>query len=396
MQNKNILIFVESYVTGGSDKIARLLLENLKSKKTFLVVNKDIPKEILIDNLPKENIEVIYYSLISPAKLGLYAQSIKSKPLRILCRIFNLLIRYPLIIFSVIYFYFLMKRLNIDLYISNNGGYPGGEYNRSSSLAASFLLPLRKVLHIYHSLPREYPKIITFIERLYDRILDKRVSFITDSYYCAKELTKHRSILQDSHIIYNGVFRNTQKGYKETKTLKLLQIGTLDSNKNQLLSLKAIKELKEKNYDIKLYMVGKEAELGYKDQLIDFVKKNSLDEFISFEGFQTNPYQYYKDCDILLLTSYIESFPTVILEAMSVGMPIIATNTGGVSEQIDSGKNGFVIEQNNLNELIDSINIFYKDRDLISKFGHSSFKHFNDKFTIEKMIDKYNNFIRSK
>ncbi|MCD4756712.1 MAG: glycosyltransferase family 4 protein [Arcobacteraceae bacterium] len=392
MQDKNTLFFVESYITGGSDKIARLIIENISSN-IYLMVNKNAPKNILLTGLKKDNIKIIYYSLISPAMLGAFASRFKqNRILYIGIRALNLILRYPLIIFSIIYFYFLIKPLKIDVYFSNNGGYPGGEYNRSSSLAASFILK-NHTYHIYHSIPQTYNKFTGFIEGFYDKILDKRLTFITDSNYCAKELLAKRNIKSLPKVIYNGTQPLNKKKYTDFPILKLLIVGVLDSNKNQLFALKILSSLIKKNYNIKLYIVGNEAEIGYENTLKSYVIKNNLIEYVSFEGFQTNLSNYYNECDILLLTSIIESFPTVILEAMSVGMPIISAQAGGVLEQIQIGKNGFVVAQDDLDDFVQKIIFFIENKSRISEFGSQSYKIFNEKFTINNMVKNYQKII---
>jgi|GEM_PF-2857549 len=390
MQNKVVLIFIESYVAGGSDKIARLLAENLPYKKIYLLVNKRFPVEILSDNLNRENIEIIQYSFVSPAELGTYALKFKKyKLLYMFLRIVNLFVRYPLIVFSMVYFYCLFKRLGINLYVSNNGGYPGGEYNRSSSIAASFVVT-EKTFHIYHSIPLPYNRITILIEKLYDAILDKRVVFITDSEFCSKKLVERRNIKQVPVVIYNGINFLTKKNfYCSNQSLKLLQIGTLDSNKNQLFSLKLLSYLISRGHDVMLYIVGKESEEGYLSQLMHYTKQNKLENYVFFEGFQSETYRYYQECDILLLTSKIESFPTVILEAMSVGMPVITSHTGGVCEQVKIGENGFIIKQDDIDEFLNKIIFFSENREKIQEFGEASHILFMQKFTIDKMICGY-------
>ena len=56
---------------------------------------------------------------------------------------------------------------------------------------------------------------------------------------------------------------------------------------------------------------------------------------------------YYYKSDVLICTSFVEGLSLSILEAMSIGLPIISTDTGGVNEQIVSEENGYIIENNN-------------------------------------------------
>jgi len=395
MHLKTAAIFIESYVAGGSDKIAKLLANSIDCKKLYLFINKSANTEILLQKPLEDHIQVIFYSLPTLFDISVYVNSKKNnQALWYILKSLSLIIRYPLIIFSIIYFYLLFKKYNINLYISNNGGYPGGEYNRSSTLAAS-LIDNCGVFHIFHSMAHPPRKILKYIEYYYDKLLDSRCHLITDSQVSVDRIKDIRNISQNISIIHNGVKESNLKDYNIHSTLKLLHIGTLDNNKNQLLLLKMMNILiNNLNLNIKLYLVGKEAEDGYLVKLQDYIDKYNLKDNITLEGFSQNPYMYYYDMDILLLSSKIESFPTVILEAMSVGLPVITTNAGGVEEQIINNENGYIVNQNDLDDLVNKVKIFYKNRDKIKVFGHCAYEHFNKNFKIKTMIEKYNKLLK--
>lgn len=64
----------------------------------------------------------------------------------------------------------------------------------------------------------------------------------------------------------------------------------------------------------------------------------------NFLGFQSNPYPYIHSSDALIVTSYTEGFPTVLIEAIALGVPVITTNVGGVEEIVKDGVNGLVVK----------------------------------------------------
>jgi len=388
---KNTLVFIESYIPGGSDKVARLLVDSIESEKIYLCINRSADTEILLQKIVNDNVKVIFYSLPTLFDISTYIDTMKNNNyLWYILKILSFIARYPLILFSIIYFYFMFKKLNIDLYISNNGGYPGGEYNRSSTISAS-IIGSCNVYHIFHSMAQPSRRIFRFIEYYYDKLIDNRCYLITDSQVSVDKMKSVRNIYQDISVIYNGVKKSKLKKYTLSNTLKLLHIGTLDSNKNQLLLVDIMNILvNELKLNVKLQLVGKEAEADYLLKLQHSIKEYNLKDDILLEGFSDDPYAYYNDTDILLLSSKVESFPTVILEAMSVGLPVITTDAGGVNEQIVNGLNGYIIKQNNIHDFVEKINYFYKDKNKIKEFGRFSYEHFNKNFRVEVMIKKYN------
>lgn len=112
----------------------------------------------------------------------------------------------------------------------------------------------------------------------------------------------------------------------------------------------------------------------------------------------------FKDCSVYVLPSYREGTPRTVLEAMSMGRPIITTNTPGCRETIQpsngrsinknstdviQGKNGFLIPTRNVEKLVYAMQQFIKHPELIKKMGQYSRKIAEEKYD----VDKVNNVI---
>ena len=80
--------------------------------------------------------------------------------------------------------------------------------------------------------------------------------------------------------------------------------------------------------------------------------------------------------DVLLLPSYKEGYPGIIIEAYSLGIPVIATRLKGISEIVDAYKTGILVEPKNVEELIDAINFFNKEN--YAKISQQAYKKFDD------------------
>ncbi|PPB76496.1 glycosyltransferase [Campylobacter hyointestinalis] len=399
--NKNLAIFIENYAAGGSDKIARNLVDYLHYNRLFLFVNRENDTSVLLKEQLPSNVELIYYNFITIARLGKMANSFltKCKIFYILFKAFNLLIRYPLIIASIIYFYFLFRKYEIDTLFINNGGYPGGEYCRSATISFRLIILLHSntmncmIYHIVHSIAtRPFFILFTPIEYFYDYLVDKSCKFIVVSNETKEALISKRRIKQEPLVIFNGVLKlNYNKKIVNFGTLNLLNIGVIYTIKNQLKLLKSIKLAIEMGaVDIRLYIVGKEAEIEYIEKLKKYIRDNSLENIIFFEGFQ-DTYKYYEMCDIFVLTSDVESFALVRTEAMNAYMPVITTNVGDADVQIQNGKSGFIVD--NIEDIAKKILYYYQNREIIVSHGENAYKIFNEKFKIDKMIKKYQDLI---
>ena len=91
---------------------------------------------------------------------------------------------------------------------------------------------------------------------------------------------------------------------------------------------------------------------------------------------------------LLMLSSNYEGLPMVILEAMSFGKPVIASNVGGVSEIVCNGINGYALE-NNPELFAEKIQYVLDNEDIYGKFSKNSFDIFNQKLTVDKMVQGY-------
>ncbi|WP_298749258.1 glycosyltransferase family 4 protein [uncultured Arcobacter sp.] len=389
----NIIFFIENYIAGGSDMVAHDIIANINAKKIYLFVNKsNDTSNLLKDELPS-NIEIIYYGLITTAELGSFSNSKKHIfPIYILLKVFNLLFRYPLIIFSIVYFYFKFKRLDAKYFISNNGGYPGGEYCRSATISAYFAsLKCFHIIHSAASLPRF--KLFIMLEYFIDMMIDKIATVICVSKHNANILKDNRNFKQEITVIYNGIKLNEQKKYNFSEKVKLLNVASLYSLKNQIFLVEVFNKLVHLGYtNLELHLVGKSIDEQYLLRLKNLLQQYNLENYIILHGF-TNPSQYYNDCDIFLLSSKIEGFPIVTLEAMSIGMPIISTKAGGSIEQIIDGFNGFLVEQGDIDCFVEKIIFFLDNKDQIKFFGENGYNLFNKNFTIKQMINRYKSLI---
>lgn len=99
--------------------------------------------------------------------------------------------------------------------------------------------------------------------------------------------------------------------------------------------------------------------------------------------------------DIFVLTSLWEGLPISVLEAMACAKPVLATNTGGVSELILDGKTGFLVECGNIRQMTERLKILLNDNDLRLRIGQSARDSLGERFSIDCMIKNIDNLYGS-
>lgn len=159
------------------------------------------------------------------------------------------------------------------------------------------------------------------------------------------------------HAIAPGIdhlafFRNDQERRSDRDHFQIPQdakvigcIGRLDQHKDQLLLLEAFAESGLSDQYL-LILCGDETpdSSGYAEQLRDYVTSHTLNESVRFMPFTDSVQRLFSCFDIFVMPSRSETFGLVVVEAMAVGVPVIATNSGGVPEIIDDGKTGLLFD----------------------------------------------------
>ena len=186
--------------------------------------------------------------------------------------------------------------------------------------------------------------------------------------------------------IHNGIDDLKKKNIykkKSKEVLKLTMIGRFEQQKDHETLLRACFLLKEYNWE--LLLIGKGP---LENNIKKRVTELSLTKRVTFLGWKKNIVDFLDDTDLFLLISNWEGFPISIIEAMRSGIPIIATDVGGVSESVNHGINGFIIPRGDEKSLATFLKKTFKNRKILIEFGKNSRKIYLEKFHSEKMFKK--------
>ncbi len=123
-------------------------------------------------------------------------------------------------------------------------------------------------------------------------------------------------------------------------------MGRLDYNKNQILLLKAVREVKKYYDDFIIYILGDGDE---RLKLERYINDNKLNENVRILGFVENPYPYIKNSVATILTSLSEGFSLALVESVMLNTPIISTDVGVARELIEKYNCGTIIDYNEKN-----------------------------------------------
>ena len=123
-------------------------------------------------------------------------------------------------------------------------------------------------------------------------------------------------------------------------------IGQIGERKGHLILLEALREPVREQTPVTLLIVGKEpahSVEGYTERLRAFVQEHQLEPFVKFLGFRRDVSEVLAQIDILVLPSLQEPFGKIVIEAMAMERPVIASRVGGVPEIVVDGETGLLV-----------------------------------------------------
>lgn len=189
-------------------------------------------------------------------------------------------------------------------------------------------------------------------------------------------------------VIYNA-FNPKNLVKKVTRTddiLRLIFVGRLDLAKSPLDFLAAMLVLKQRKIPVEATVIG---DGFYFEDMKKYLDNNDLNNTVNLLGWQDDIGNQLANHDIFCLTSIFEAFGIVFCEAGYTGLPSVATNVEGIPEVVKDGFTGLLVPPRNPIKFADAVQRLHENRDLLAQYGKNAEQRVNENFTIEIMVNKY-------
>ena len=186
-------------------------------------------------------------------------------------------------------------------------------------------------------------------------------------------------------VVFNGVPMekcHKKKDYAGNK--KLLHVGRFATAKNHEVLVKSIANLVESGHEVQLDLYG-QGEL--EESTKDLVKKLHMENNIKFCGLTDDVYSIMEQCDIFVLPSIYEGMPMTLIEAMGTGMPILASNVGGIPDMIENEKSGLLCEPT-VDGVVRGLERLIESEEDRKRYGENAIIN-SEKFSADKMAKDY-------
>ncbi len=165
-------------------------------------------------------------------------------------------------------------------------------------------------------------------------------------------------------------------------------VGALSPEKRPDRALRVLAGIKGTNPTIHLILVGT-GEL--EPQLIEMARELGVSDVVHFVGGVSDVRPALSACQVFLLTSDTEGIPGAMLEAMALGLPVVATAVGGVPEAV-RGDSGFLTKPEDEKSLSAALVQLAEDRDLCRQMGDAGMAHVRSRYDLRKVATEFLGF----
>jgi glycosyltransferase involved in cell wall biosynthesis len=373
MNNESPVIayFCDASYTGGAEKYLYYLAKNIPHDRfrPHLIFDEDSSAEKFISRLIREGMQFTKLSKGNHSFAGKYGRIVR-----------------------------LFRQLKPDiLHINLPGPFDAG-YSLVASLAR--LAGVRHIVSTEH-LPMfpSFPK-SRLMKGFNTKWIDRIITVSKDN---RRHLVQNHQIPERKiRVVYNGIPDPTCKNGKDDDSLSsvdegrfhLVIAGSLERRKGQADAVKLMVELPDL---VDLYIVG-EGEL--EEELKKLVSSLKLTERVHFTGYREDMLEFLSGMDVMILPTRVDATPYVIIEAMAVGLPVVASGIYGIPELIDDKKSGILTKPGDIHGLTEAVEMLFNNRELYSDMSKKAKERFKAKFTIEESIRNtvsvYNDLLRNK
>ncbi len=208
-----------------------------------------------------------------------------------------------------------------------------------------------------------------------------------------KDLIHYYHVKDANAIIFPNALPDTPVRNKRNNNKTIGFLGRLDHSKGVDILIDAFIKVSIKIPGATLEIVGKgsrETELKKK------IERSGNNSNIIFKGLiaYAEVLHFLSSVDIVVVPSRTDNLPTVVLESLSAGSPVIGSNSGGIPDIISDGWNGLLFERENADELSEKIIMLLNDEQKRDEIGRNARKSFEKRYCIDQHCSRFEQMLQ--
>ena len=354
MKNKNfkVVIFTQTLESGGAEKQAVMLANNLIEKYPIKLVVFYGDK--ISDRIENQITADVNLTLLQGTKI-----------MRIIKLVKILKKSSPYIIFNYLLFPNLLGGF-LNIFISNSISIGGIR----SAVLDKKKIPFNRFAH----------------NRLNKKTIFNNYSGYTR--YTSQGFKKEKALL-----IPNAIEISVDQIIRKDKSIpNILSVGRFEEVKDYYTALKSIKGVHNYTKDFTYTIIGWGT---LEEQIHKWIAELEIpNEIVNIVINPPHIEKYYMDADIYLQTSLFEGLSNTVLEAMSYSLPLIVTDVGDNNQLVHNEYNGFLVAVKDSDSIVNHLKMVLSDYKIRIKYGKNSYKIVKENYSVEAMINKYSDLIK--
>lgn len=205
----------------------------------------------------------------------------------------------------------------------------------------------------------------------------------------------HNRLKEKSRIIWNPVDSKYFASDSERKKGNFIAaVGRISFQKNHMLLLKAFYRIKDKFPETELRIYGEDCEEAAREALDQYIKEQGLESRVKFMGQCSELENELKEALLFVLPSDYEGMPNALIEAMVLGLPVIATDCpcGGPAMLIEDQASGILVPVGDEHGMAEGMEYLLKNRDAAEKMGKNA-KKIIEKVSPHRIYEEWKNYM---
>lgn len=199
------------------------------------------------------------------------------------------------------------------------------------------------------------------------------------------------------YIIPNGVADPFAEREREgcrtgetTQPLRILFVSLLCEGKGLLVLLDACGRLAKRGVPFHLNLMGPMESIEFAHRVQARITELQIDDRVSLLGIRTGAEKFadFAASDVLCHPTFFDTFPLVLLEAMSAGLPVVATHHSGIPDIVDEGETGFLVAPRDSAAVADRLAQLASNPQMRAEFGLAGRRRYLSEFTLERHVEQ--------
>lgn len=183
-------------------------------------------------------------------------------------------------------------------------------------------------------------------------------------------------------VVWNGVPDTVERAHPGLEPPRLVMVARFSPQKDHELLLRSLAGLQDLSWTLDLLGDG-----PLLPRMKALARELGLENRVRFWGRRLDVATVLAEAQVFVLTSRWEGLPLTILEAMRAGLPVVASDVGGVREAVVDGLTGFLVPRGDVSHLRERLGVLLTDPKLRVQMGMAARKRYEEHFTAERMVE---------